>query len=109
MADRRIIYGTMILIFVVVAGVGLYLFSKQLNNQFDQISVSASSSSSLVNGTFIACGCGCCIGVEPEEKCLYHSKKDSLQKIIEKDKQEAKTMECPMLGCNYPIKYTYCD
>ena len=109
MADRRIIYGTMILIFAVVASVGFYLFDKQLDNQFEQISVSGASSSSPDSGTYIACGCGCCIGVEPENQCLYRAKGESLQTIIEKDKQAAKNMECPLLGCNYPIKYSYCD
>ncbi len=58
---------------------------------------------------YIACGCGCCGGVEPVVKCLYHSKGDDIQKIIEEDKKQAQDPICPTAGCSQPIKYIYCD
>lgn len=58
---------------------------------------------------YTACGCGCCGGVEPTVKCLYHSKGDDIQKIIENDKQAAQNPACPQMGCSHPIKYIYCD
>jgi len=59
--------------------------------------------------SYTACGCGCCGGVEPTLKCLYHSKGDDIQKIIEEDKQAAQNPLCPQMGCSHPIKYIYCD
>jgi len=59
--------------------------------------------------SYIACGCGCCGGVEPTEKCLYRSKGDKIQKIIEEDKKIAQSSICPNVGCSAPIKYVYCD
>jgi hypothetical protein len=59
--------------------------------------------------SYTACGCGCCGGVEPTVTCLYHSKGDDIQKIIEDDKKAAQNSLCPQMGCSHPIKYTYCD
>lgn len=58
---------------------------------------------------YIACGCGCCGGMESQEKCLYHSRGDNLQKIIEEDRKIAQSSECSLMGCSQPIKYKYCD
>ncbi len=61
------------------------------------------------NEEYIACGCGCCTGVEPTVECLYHSEGDDIQKIIEEDKAQAQSPICPTVGCSQPIKYIYCD
>ncbi|MCK5474370.1 MAG: hypothetical protein KAI53_03110 [Candidatus Aenigmarchaeota archaeon] len=58
---------------------------------------------------YIACGCGCCPEIEPEEKCLYHSRGDDLNKIIEEDKKIAQICEKRLASCSNPIKYIYCD
>ncbi len=58
--------------------------------------------------SYVACGCGCC-NIEPEERCLYHSKGDDLQRIIAEDKKMPQSQECYMMGCSLPIKYLYCD
>lgn len=58
---------------------------------------------------YVACGCGCCKGEEPRKECLYRSKGDDIQKIIEEDKQSARSSSCNYAGCASGIKYTYCD
>lgn len=58
---------------------------------------------------YIACGCGCCGGVEPQVKCLYYAKGDNLQKIINDDKKIKQSSNCKVMGCSPPIKYKYCD
>ncbi len=59
--------------------------------------------------SYTACGCGCCGGEEQEVKCLYHSKGDDIQKIINADKSTAKSADCRFVGCAKGIKYSYCD
>ena len=58
---------------------------------------------------YVACGCGCCGGAEEVVKCLYRSKGDDIQKIIDDDQKAAKSSDCPLAGCSQPIKYIYCD
>ena len=62
-----------------------------------------------ISKSYTACGCGCCSGEEPTVKCLYYSKGDRIQKIIEEDKKQAQSPICPTVGCSMPIKYIYCD
>jgi hypothetical protein len=59
--------------------------------------------------SYVACGCGCCGGKDPIEKCLYRSKGDDINKIIEDDKKVAKSDSCALVGCSLGIKYLYCD
>ena len=58
---------------------------------------------------YIACGCGCCGGVEPRRQCLYRSKGDNLEAIIQKDKEQQKSAICANVGCALGTKYVYCD
>ncbi|MBI4346288.1 MAG: hypothetical protein HY553_05510 [Elusimicrobia bacterium] len=58
---------------------------------------------------YLACGCGCCGGVEPLRQCLYHSKGDDPKKIIEEDLAAAKNPACAMAGCSRGIEYLWCD
>jgi len=51
-----------------------------------------------------SCPC-CCLGEEPVNKCIYHSKGDNISKILENDKK----LDCSMLGCGLPVLYKYCD
>src|SRR5215207_8977824 len=39
--------------------------------------------------SYIACGCGCCSLESPRVKCLYRSRADDLQRVIEEDKRIA--------------------
>jgi hypothetical protein len=59
--------------------------------------------------SYTACGCGCCGGVEPTTVCLYHSKGDYIQEIIDNDKKTTQNPNCPQMGCSHPLKYIYCD
>ncbi len=106
MASKKVLYATAILIFAVAAGVSIYLFSNQMDSQFSQIS---NYSSNGFSGQYTACGCGCCGGAEPKEVCIYHSKGENLQKIIEDDKKAGENPECAFMGCSLPVKYSYCD
>ena len=58
---------------------------------------------------YVACGCGCCGGQEPVNKCLYKSKGDDLNKIIESDKNASASSQCAVMGCSIGVKYVYCD
>jgi hypothetical protein len=106
MASKKVFFATVILIFAVAVGVSLYLFNKQINSQFSQISNYPANMSSE---QYTACGCGCCAGAEPKEKCLYRSKGDNLQKIIDEDQKASQSPDCPVTGCSLPVKYAYCD
>lgn len=59
--------------------------------------------------SYVACGCGCCGGVEPVVKCLYRSKGDDLREIIRADRQRHDSPDCAYAGCSEPVKYVYCD
>ncbi|RKI14835.1 hypothetical protein D7Y15_14450 [Corallococcus sp. AB030] len=59
--------------------------------------------------TYVACGCGCCGGVEPEVKCLSCANKDDLQALIQKDQAAQKDPQCSVMGCSTGTKYVYCD
>ncbi|KFE70715.1 hypothetical protein DB31_5757 [Hyalangium minutum] len=57
--------------------------------------------------SYLACGCGCCGGVEPEVRCL--SQGETLQTHIARDKEQAASPNCPWQGCFFPVKYKICD
>jgi hypothetical protein len=57
---------------------------------------------------YIACGCGCCSMENPRIECLYKSQGDSIQKIIDQDKNASKNPSCAVMGCAFPTKYVYC-
>ncbi len=57
--------------------------------------------------SYIACGCGCCVGPEPEVRCLAEG--ETLQSIIAKDKENAASPNCPFAGCSFPVKYMDCS
>jgi hypothetical protein len=59
--------------------------------------------------SYLACGCGCCVGTEPLVMCLYHSKGDDIQKIIDENQELAQSPGCAMAGCSLGTKYIYCD
>jgi len=58
---------------------------------------------------YIACGCGCCGGVQPKRQCIYQSKGEDLQQIVPRDKDAAKNPNCALVGCSIGTKYVYCD
>ena len=66
------------------------------------------SSNKELPKSYIACGCGCC-GVKPMKRCLYHSKGDDLQKIIDEDGKWKNNRQCEKVGCSSGIEYRYCD
>lgn len=61
------------------------------------------------NATYVACGCGCCGGVEPQVQCLSCANKDDLQALIQKDQEAQKDPRCAYAGCSFGTKYVYCD
>jgi len=58
---------------------------------------------------FTACGCGCCGGATPIEKCLYRSKGDDIEYYKITDALHRLNVDCSIAGCNVPIRYKYCD
>ncbi len=71
--------------------------------------VNVTANTNVIPESYLACGCGCCGGVEPQSRCLYHSKGDDLAKIIAQDKEAAKGSICESVGCSIGIQYRYCD
>jgi hypothetical protein len=65
--------------------------------------------SPAVSQSYTACGCGCCGGTKPQEKCLYHSKGDNMDEIIQADKKLQSSSSCAAMGCSLGLKYRYCD
>ncbi|MGE6758460.1 hypothetical protein ACQKGO_10640 [Corallococcus interemptor] len=61
------------------------------------------------HATYVACGCGCCGGVEPQVRCLSCANGDDLQALIEKDQEAKKDPQCASAGCSVGTKYVYCD
>jgi hypothetical protein len=58
--------------------------------------------------SYVVCHC-CCGGDGPKKKqCLYRSKGDSIEKLIEEDKKPKPACP-PNAGCTMPIEYAYCD
>lgn len=58
---------------------------------------------------YIACGCGCCGDEFISKKCLFRSKGDDLEAIVQSDKEAQKDPNCATMGCSLGIKYVYCD
>ena len=63
--------------------------------------------------SYISCGCGCCGFDKPLDEianiqCLFKLKGESLKDKIDQDKQLSPEL-CATVGCNFPIKYVYCD
>lgn len=56
--------------------------------------------------SYLACGCGCCGGVQPQEKCV---EEDALALLIEKDKAQAASPQCAVIGCSVGVEYTVCE
>lgn len=61
------------------------------------------------SATYVACGCGCCGGVEPQVQCLSCANGDDIQALIEKDKVAKADPQCAYAGCSPGTKYVYCD
>ncbi len=59
--------------------------------------------------TYTACGCVCCGGSVPEDTCLYKSRGDDLNIIIEEDTKLKNSPQCNSMGCNRGTVYKYCD
>ncbi|WNG27145.1 hypothetical protein F0U62_26375 [Cystobacter fuscus] len=69
----------------------------------------ASTPEPACSGSYVACGCGCCGGVPANEApCLPCDGGKALQDIIARDKESARSPDCALAGCSFPVKYTYC-
>lgn len=56
---------------------------------------------------YVACGCGCCSGVEPTPQCLAAG--ESVCDVIERDRAQAAAPECATAGCVAGIEYRVCS
>jgi hypothetical protein len=76
------------------------------NNLISNNSISTYNNSQ----SYLACGCGCCPGIQNHSiSCLYHSKGDDLNNIINQDKVMSQSDSCHAMGCSSGILYQYCD
>lgn len=55
---------------------------------------------------YVACGCGCCVGVEPTVRCL--TARDDLCDLIEQDRAAAASPDCATAGCAAGVEYRLC-
>lgn len=101
----NLLLGILVTILLIIISAGAYFF---FINTKSKAPVSTKPPSQ-VNQTYVACGCGCCGGNEPKEQCLYHSKGDDINKLIESDKKIQVSKSCALMGCSFGIKYRYCD
>jgi hypothetical protein len=58
---------------------------------------------------YTACGCGCCGGATPVERCVDVAAGETMQGIIDADRQAAQRPGCAMAGCSLPVHYTCCQ
>jgi len=58
--------------------------------------------------SYTACGCGCCGGTTPIERCVDAAAGQTMQQIIDEDRQVAQTANCASAGCSFPVHYTCC-
>ena len=59
--------------------------------------------------SYLSCGCGCCGGAEPQEKCLFREQGDSLEDKRESDRRLGESNACDLMGCSLGTKYVFCD
>ncbi|HYV45075.1 MAG TPA: hypothetical protein VFA20_09460 [Myxococcaceae bacterium] len=58
--------------------------------------------------SYTACGCGCCGGATPVERCVDVAGGETMRQIIDADRQVAQNANCSMAGCSLPVHYTCC-
>lgn len=112
-----VIIGSIVVLFVGLVG-GFYLAKRQTTLQpvtilnptaIPSLTPTPPSINQEKITTYVACGCGCCGGTTPNKKCLYHSKGDILDKIIQEDKKIKENPQCSTAGCSIGTEYSYCD
>ena len=97
----RTTYFVLATCFILVAGAAWWYAETRL--------VQTTNSEQNTQGTYTACGCGCCSGVEPRAQCLYKARGESLEEVIARDRREQSSPSCPYVGCSFPVQYVYCD
>jgi hypothetical protein len=58
--------------------------------------------------TYTACGCGCCGGATPVDRCLDTAAGETMQQIIDADQQAHQSAGCASAGCALPVRYRCC-
>ena len=102
------LFGVMVILCIVLVSVLVVTrFATPLRTE--RIPASSNPDMLQKSQSYIACGCGCCGGVEPEARCLFHAKGDNLRWIMENEKKSSKNPGCAQAGCSFGVKYTYCD
>jgi hypothetical protein len=57
---------------------------------------------------YVACGCGCCQGVNPIDVCVDAAHGETMQDISDRDKAAAGSPTCANAGCSVPVRYSCC-
>lgn len=60
-------------------------------------------------GTYRACGCGCCGGQTASITCAYPAQGDDLANIIAADKEASQSPLCAAAGCSAGLDYVCCE
>ncbi len=61
------------------------------------------------DASYTACGCGCCPGASPLDRCLDRDAGETLESVQAADEAAAMSPGCPMAGCGTPIVYRCCE
>ncbi|HEX3051698.1 MAG TPA: hypothetical protein VHP83_13645 [Aggregatilineaceae bacterium] len=94
---------------VLVVGLLLLAGCSVLEDVFEQDRASDNPPATVEPESYKACGCGCCLGIEPLEVCLYHAQGNSLSAVIAEDQSMAQSPDCAFVGCAPGVLYRYCD
>lgn len=58
--------------------------------------------------TYTACGCGCCGGTTPVDRCVDTAAGETMQQIIDADQQARQDPNCSFAGCALGVRYRCC-
>jgi hypothetical protein len=62
-----------------------------------------------VGRTYVDCGCGCCGGTTPTRRCVYSSRGEDFDAIVEEAQAAVAATNCSVVGCSLGTEYVCCD
>ena len=69
---------------------------------------SSSADAGVCGGEYTACGCGCCGGVTPQQRCYYPALGETRDSIVAADLAAKAATNCALVGCSLGTQYICC-
>jgi hypothetical protein len=69
---------------------------------------SSSADAGVCGGDYTACGCGCCGGVTPQQRCYYPALGETRDSIAAADLAAKAATNCSLVGCSLGTQYMCC-